>query len=377
MTEETGVNWKIAEYLARTERIAANAARYIARDDDCTDWCLYARRYVEEELFSGPRLLDSRTVRAAAGILLDRGDAEGAAAFKRVADTDWELEAAAPEWVGRYAGRPLTASERASDRLMGSGTVRPETWEITRGTDGAEYRPVRITGPGKRGRPAVTVFADTRVVDVVTGFATARERDRWLRGRTGGAAGAWPSPWPERRAWPVPSCASGPLFRAVREERVLAWLLSGAVPDRGTACALEATSFTTHSRAEIYRAWSTTASRSPGGAPDTHDVREELIKRVLRAPAEAADSVGWPYGQKATGYLERLLVTPVTSTDARAAARELAAEDAEAAEYARAHPPEPVQRPEWKCRIRLIPPPSPPAMRYTESPGGPEPGPRM
>jgi hypothetical protein len=89
-----------------------------------------------------------------------------------------------------------------------------------------------------------------------------------------------------------------------------------------------AATFTTHLRAELFAAlrWATAA----GGTPGYTVIAEAYGRRLLRAPAEAAEEIGWPNATRATAYLNRLVVTPVTEAQATAAADLLAAADAAA-----------------------------------------------
>jgi hypothetical protein len=53
-------------------------------------------------------------------------------------------------------------------------------------------------------------------------------------------------------------------------------------------------------------------------------------RRLLRAPATAAEDIGWPGATRAITYLQRLTATPVSPARARAAATALAEADAAA-----------------------------------------------
>jgi hypothetical protein len=44
------------------------------------------------------------------------------------------------------------------------------------------------------------------------------------------------------------------------------------------------------------------------------------VHRVLRAPADVAEDIGWPNATRAMAYLNRLVATPVTERQATAAA---------------------------------------------------------
>lgn len=373
MTEDSGIDRAVVDRLVSTPRLVQQAAGFINRGGGDTGACLFARRDLDIELYRVVVNVNGRTYREAARRLRLAGDEAGARTLARIAGTDRDLAEAAPEWAARYRNRVPAARERAAALLLASPHVRLTGTKETRGDDGAWYRPASITVPGGPRRCAVIVTSDADATEAVTGFADRRARDRWLRDRVRRGAPGWPYPDPAR-AVPVVSCDDGPLCRAVREDRVLAWILRDATLRTAEACGLAAESFTTHARAEIYLAWAALAARAPGGRPGPGDVRDELGGRVLRVPRWAVGTVGWPFGQRAVSWLDRLAVTPVTETAARAAARHLAAEAAEAIAYDRAHC---AGVPRWQdreCSLRLTEPaPVPPPPWYVRSPG-PVPG---
>jgi hypothetical protein len=107
-------------------------------------------------------------------------------------------------------------------------------------------------------------------------------------------------------------------------------------------------------------------------------VRAELARRLLRAPGWAAEYVGWPLGELALTYADRLAATPVSDVQGRTAARELIREDRQAAEIA-SH-----ASPASSRAVRLVPRPHPGEtgevrLPWQQRPDSPAPGcaPRM
>jgi hypothetical protein len=86
---------------------------------------------------------------------------------------------------------------------------------------------------------------------------------------------------------------------------------------------------TSHLRAELLDALAWTTHH--GGAPDCQVIAEAYGRRLLRAPGWAAAEIGWPGATRASGYLQRIVATPVTSAQAHAAVSAVARADAEAA----------------------------------------------
>lgn len=85
--------------------------------------------------------------------------------------------------------------------------------------------------------------------------------------------------------------------------------------------------WTTHLRAVLY-----TAIRSVWNwdrlTPGPREVFLMYESQLLRAPAWAADDIGWPHARHAVRYFHRLAATRVTAADAYAAALSLASADA-------------------------------------------------
>lgn len=305
-----------------------------------TNGRLFARRYLETELGAGPDGIGEWAYREAAGVLRSRGHAAEAQALAAIADTSGLLAESAARWAGRYAARPVTAAEREGLRLIEEHAVRPVTDpDVVQGgglgADGARYTPAAATAPGGAPVPAVIITTHAGTAEVVTGFGPGFSRDDWLADRLDLAlspAAAVASP-----GLPLRSSAEGPACRTAREERALAWLLTGC-PGSLRTRQLGERSFTSCTRAEIYLAWRDLRARAavpPGAAA----VREELACRLLRAPGWAATFTGWPYGHLALAYFDRLAATPVSDLQGRAACRDVAREDAEALRDARAAGP--------------------------------------
>lgn len=327
MEDDVGRDEWLVDALSRTPELGAWAARLIEESYGGTDGCLFARRVLEERLGAGPDGIGEWVFREASGMLLARGDAAGALALKLVADTGGVLAAAETEWRGRYLGRPVTEAERNSAVLLERGLVRPEGAGTITGADGAVYGLASLTSGDDADGPAVIVTSHVGTVEVVLGFGDEYARTQWLSDRT------LEPPQPGRTlVAPIPlwSCADGPVCRAVREERVLAWLLRGGTLDSIGVGDLRARDFTTYARSETYLAW-----LDAGRAAAVPAVREHLARRMLRAPAWAASAVGWPYGEFALAYLDRLAATPVTAVQGEVALRTLVAEDIEAVRHAR------------------------------------------
>lgn len=305
----------------------ATAAVSIMRSTGGTDGALRARRTVEAQLDAGPAGIAEWVYREAAAELQAHGHPDESVALCRIADTSSVLAETEQEWHGRYLGRPLTEYEREIATFRWNGVVLPWGPPPVLGIDGAAYEVSSIAGKGGKGRPSVTVIGHAGGAEAVS-FTAVAERDQWYEGRmiTRPMAGADPVP-----LWT--SDSSAPDCRTVREERVLAFLLHGGSLDAETRKQLQARIFTTYTRSEIYLAW--LAGRPDARAREAGDVREELARRMLRAPAFAARYVGWPFGHQAVSYFDRLKVTPSPQSEAEGAARNLIAADTQAVAAAR------------------------------------------
>jgi hypothetical protein len=308
---EPAGTWLMSQSLAHPDKLAT-AMRLIAADGRSNDSCLHARQFLEHALGAArQRPLSSADYRHAANLLDSGGHAVLGAVMESLASVDGELHAAAPAWLRRYAARPQTQPERAADEQLRSGSVA-ESGYAGQGIDGAHY--ARAYYP-RSGRPAVVITTSAMTEEIVN-FANTADAAAWLASRSAGIAG------------PLPTSASGPSSRTAREEELLAFL----VRDPGSAARLAAmagpATFTTHLRAELFTAlrWTTRV----GGTPGYSVIAEAYGRRLLRAPADAATDIGWPNATRAMTYLNRLASTPVTESQATAAASLLAAVDAAA-----------------------------------------------
>jgi hypothetical protein len=336
--------------LMRAPGIGGEARELIRRAGGGADACLRARRIVEYELNAGPDGIGEWVFREAAATLRAAGRPAESAALADIADTSGLLAAASREWHGRYLGRPPATAERADADLVHSECVRLGGRHPRPGDDGALYAPGTITGPGGEPHPVAVVFTHARTAEVVTGFRHEYEQAAWLASR--GLDTLQPA------ASPLTGTLDGPWCRTAREELVLAWLLRGS-PGRGDAGdetgQLAARAFSTYARSECYLAWRTVTRDGGPGADGTvaGAVRAELARRLLRAPGWAAEYVGWPFGEFALAYADRLAATSVSDVRGRTAARELIREDRQAAEIASRASPASSQA------VRLAPRPRP------------------
>jgi hypothetical protein len=307
----------LASWVAAREAEAATAMRLIAAGGRSNDSCLHARQFLEQAVGSGRgRPLTGADYQRAASLLDGRGRIQLGAAMDALASVSWELEAATAGWHNRYAVRPQTQPERIAAEQIRNGDV-VESGHAGPGIDGAHYS--RAYYP-RSGTPAIVITTSALTEEIVN-FANTADAAAWLASRSAGITG------------PLPTSATGPASRTAREEELLAFLVRE--PGRGArldAMAGPAT-FTTHLRAELFAAlrWATAA----GGTPGYTVIAEAYGRRLLRAPADAAEEIGWPNATRATAYLNRLVVTPVTEAQAAAAADLLAAADAAASQASR------------------------------------------
>jgi hypothetical protein len=307
----------LASWVTAREAEAATAMRLIAAGGRSNDSCLHARQFLEQAVGSGRgRPLTAADCQQAASLLDGNGRIQLGAAMDALASVSWELEAATAGWHRRYAARPQTQPERIAAGQIRNGDV-VESGHAGPGIDGAHYS--RAYYP-RSGKPAIVITTSALTEEIVN-FANTADAAAWLASRSAGISG------------PLPTSATGPASRTAREEELLAFLIRE--PGRGTrldAMAGPAT-FTTHLRAELFTAlrWATAA----GGTPGYTVIAEAYGRRLLRAPADAAEEIGWPNATRATAYLNRLAVTPVTESQAAAAADLLAAADAAASRASR------------------------------------------
>ena len=305
---------RLAAWVAARDAEAATTMRLIAAGGRSNDSCLHARQFLEQSLGPGQgRRLTGADYQQAASLLDGTGKIQLGAAMDALASVSWELQAAAPAWHNRYAARPQTQPERIAAVHMRNRDV-VESGHAGPGIDGAHYS--RAYYP-RSGKPAVVITTSAMTEEIVN-FANTADAAAWLAARSAKVAG------------PLPTSATGPSSRTAREEELLAFLVRE--PDRGARLAAMAgpATFTTHLRAELFAAlrWATAA----GGAPGYSVIAEAYGRRLLRAPTDAAEDIGWPNATRAMAYLDRLVATPVTEPQATSAAGLLATADAAASQ---------------------------------------------
>jgi hypothetical protein len=351
---------------------AAEALRIIAERGDDTDAWLLARRAAEYELRAGPDGgLTGQVYRDAAAALREFGHEAEAAGLEAIAATSTHLDQASLSWRARYEGRPMTTAEQADFELLENGSIQPYQPNKTAGTDGAFYSAANRVEPSAAASPVVIVTTPAATLEIITGFRDENQQTAWLADRTApGSTG------PDQPA-PLASCLSGPACRTAREEQVLARLVQHGDPGGELTTRLLTWTFCTYARSETYLAWCTSAGDT--ARPETAQIRTELARRLLRAPGWAADYVGWPFGQRALAYFDRLAATPVTRDQATAAARELVREDTEAMKLASHRTPLPWTRQAPRRPERSAAPPAAPRPPQLQRPSGHAPGitPRM
>jgi hypothetical protein len=306
----------------------------MTRQGSTDEWMLI-RRAAEYELGFGPDGIPEGMFRYAAAALRELGYQADGATLDAIAGTSTELDEVSAAWRIRYDDRPLTAAEKSDLDLLGNGSIRQAEHDASIGIDGAWYCAASMAQATGAVSPVVVVTTLAPTVEIVTGFRDEDELASWLADRQL-ATGLPPGerhpegivppgePWMARVA-PLSSSLTGPDCRTAREERVLAWLLQHGDFDDEVTASLRPQTFCTYSRSEIYEAWRTAAAHD--SAPTVGTVRNELAMRLLRAPGWAARHVGWPFGQLAGAYFDRLAVTPVSGEQAKTAARELVRED--------------------------------------------------
>jgi len=295
--------------LAHQDQIAT-AMRLIAAGGRSNDACLHARQFLEQALSAaGMQALTSADYRHAAVLLYgDRRSLALGDVMEALADTDGELRDAVPAWHARYAARPETQPERQAAAQLRTGDVK-ESGQASRGLDGAWY--TRAWYP-RSGKPAVVVTSSALSEEIVN-FANTGDAMSWLESRSPAATG------------PLRTTVTGPTTRTAREEELLAYILRDPQAGTGMAALAGPATWTTHLRAELFAAWRWATAE--GGTPGYGVIAAAYTRRLLRAPADAAQDIGWPGATRATAYLQRLVATPVTQAQASAAARALAEAD--------------------------------------------------
>jgi hypothetical protein len=350
---------RLASWVAAREAEVATAMRLIAAGGRSNDSCLHARQFLEQALGDSQRSpLTGTDYQRAASLLDGSGKTQLGAAMDALGSVSWELQAATPAWHNRYAARPQTQPERiAADQIRNGDVV--ESGHAGPGIDGAHYS--RAYYP-RSGKPAIVITTSAMTEEIVN-FANTEDAAAWLAARSAKITG------------PLPTSVTGPASRTAREEELLAFL--AREPGRGAPLAAMAgpATFTTHLRAELFAAWRW--ATAAGGTPGYSVITEAYGRRLLRAPVDAAEHIGWPNATRAMAYLNRLVITPVTESQAAAAAGLLASVDA-AASLARPQPTTTAQR--ARRVTAVIPAPEagrllqqPPAL----SPGRGSPAPRL
>jgi hypothetical protein len=312
----------LGEYLARqlitrpelTAAVSRTVAEYAPANRDMSkrEALLRARQFLERALRRdcGQEFCRDHYWRAA-GMLYQAGLHEDACLLYDLGALDSELRAYRRRWDKRFAARPLTADERRAAVQLASGQVR-ELGTEQLGVDGAAYTP-GAWADLRTGRSCVIVRNSAANAEVVT-FEREAEADAWLRDRSRGEDG------------PLAAAGVGLTSRAVREEQVLAWLMRHP-HDGGSSLLVDPGTWTTHLRAVLY-----TSIRSVWNwdrlTPGPREVFLMYESQLLRAPAWAADDIGWPHARHAVRYFHRLAATRVTAADAYAAALTLASADA-------------------------------------------------
>ena len=305
---------QLADWIVAHQDKLATAMRLIAADGRSNDACLHARQFLDQSLgVGGMRRLTSADYLQAANLLDSVNQTQLGAVMDALASVDGELRAAAPAWYQRYAARPQTGPEQIAAAKIRNGEV-VESKATGQGIDGAHYAMAYYPRSGK---PAIVITTSAMTEEIIN-FANTQDAAAWLAARSTEITG------------PLPTSATGPASRTAREEELLAFLVRDA--GRGTRLAGTAgpATFTTHLRAELFAAvrWTTAV----GGTPGYSVIADAYGRRLLRAPADIAQDIGWPDATRAMAYLNRLAATPVTESQAAAAAGMLAAVDTAASQ---------------------------------------------
>jgi len=308
----------LAHQLITRPGLAAAVSRTVAeytpanRDMSKREALLRARQFLERALRRdrGQEFRRDHYWKAA-GVLHRAGLHEGAYLLYGLGALDSELHAYRRRWDKRYAARRLTADERRTAVQLANGRVR-ELGTKRLGVDGAAYT-TGVCTDLRAGGSCVIVRNSAAIAEVVM-FRGEAEAAAWQRDRSREADG------------PLAAAGAGLASRAVREEQVLAWLMQHP-RDGGTSLLVGPGTWTTHLRAVLY-----TAIRSVWNwdrlTPGPQEVFLMYERQLLRAPAWAADDIGWPHARHAVRYFHRLAATWVTAADAYAAALTLAGADA-------------------------------------------------
>jgi hypothetical protein len=309
---------RLAHQLITRPDLAAAVSQTVAeyapanRDISKREALLRARQFLERALHCDRNQEFCRDhYWHAAGRLYQAGRHADAYLLYDLGALDSELRAYRRRWENRFAARPVTADERKAAVQLASGRVR-ELGTKRLGVDGAAYTPGACTD--LRTGPSCVIIRNSAAIAEVVTFEREAEADAWLRDRS------------REKDGPLAAAGAGLASRAVREEQVLAWLMRHP-RDGGTSLLVDPVTWTTHLRAVVY-----TAIRSVWNwdrlTPGSREVFLMYESQLLRAPAWAANDIGWPHAQHAVRYFHRLAATRVTAADAYAAALTLASADA-------------------------------------------------
>lgn len=315
----------LAERAAQRPRLVTGAGQIIAGGGRSNDAVLHGRQWLENRLGADPEAeITGRDYRHAAyriGRIADSSiRPEHSEILETIADADGELAAARPRWANRYLGRPDTLSERRTTGWLTTGSLTERGKSVV-GVDGGVYRQAFFR---KGSRPAVVVTNSALTQDAVV-FLGIPEARRW---------------WESRRLQSgslMTTADLGVPARPAQEEEVLAWLVQQPSNIRAVTADLGPSAMTSHLRAELFEALAWTTKY--GGSPEPQTIAEAFGRRLLRAPGWV--DVGWPGASIAANYLQRMLATPVSGGQAKAAVKAIAASDAEAVQFRDANPEPP------------------------------------
>lgn len=308
----------LADFLG----VSGEALR-ILDDPDLNDRWLLIRRLAEYEIRRGPAdEIGDRVFQLAAEQFREHGDEDGAKAMDAIVAVSGDLRNAELDWKHRYDARPVTTAERAATDLLAKGLIWPDGSGRVTGLDGALYEAASLARDSGDPLPVVLAITHAGAMEIVSGFGDRAERDDWLADRSFGREVSADG-LPTGPSAAIAGTVTGPDCRTQQEERVLAWLLRGGDAFGEDIRSLEPHAFSTYSRSEIYLAWRALAEAGDGHAPAAREIRHELARRLLRAPAWADQAVGWPFGHHALAYFDRLAATSATRAQAGDAGRGL------------------------------------------------------
>jgi hypothetical protein len=275
------------------------------------DGALAARRALDAVLLGAvgwPRDDDYRYL--ADVFAIAHGDQDTAALLRDAAAAGAMMADATEKWMLRYADRTRIPNQDVA-RWLSRGYIDFDPRGPYRGIDSAEYRP-GYTTKGLIEKPVVVVT--TRAMrEVISGWQDYEEMRRWVASRGSTGSGDLDPP---------PAAEDS---RLVREERVLAHLLTHHSNVREVATILPAITFTSDPRYDLYEAIVATARQDPM-VPDSL-LRREFARRLAWVPGTAIATYGGPDGGIADLYRSRLTDTIVSRDQALNAAWSLRDED--------------------------------------------------